>query len=223
MSIEVPPVSTGDTLEPRRLPTQNRSRKTVENILDAAAELLEEIGLKSFTTRHVATRTGISVSTLYHYFPNKHALLLALGKRIAKQQEALVSAVLMEHPPANWVEATEQTIDAVVQGRKTFTGAIAIRQAMQTHAELRDIDLAQDRRHAEMAVQRMISKGVQLPEERLRRIALVSVQIVTELLDSAILREPDSLDAVTREIKIVVRQYFSYYEKDFESNVEGMS
>ena len=68
-------------LKPRKQPLQRRSAQTVEDILEAAARILERDGLGAFTTNRVAERAGISIGSLYQYFPNKQALLAALIER----------------------------------------------------------------------------------------------------------------------------------------------
>lgn len=60
------------------MPQQERSRQTVAWILEAAAELFAERGYARATTNRIAARAGVSIGTLYQYFPNKDALVLAL-------------------------------------------------------------------------------------------------------------------------------------------------
>lgn len=64
----------------RRRPVQERSRRTVECILDAAVHVFGEKGYAA-TTNHVAERAGLSIGSLYQYFPDKDALLAALHAR----------------------------------------------------------------------------------------------------------------------------------------------
>lgn len=67
--------------EPRKRPRQRRSAETVDRILGAAARILDERGYAGTTTNHVAELAGVSIGSLYQYFPNKDALLVALAER----------------------------------------------------------------------------------------------------------------------------------------------
>jgi AcrR family transcriptional regulator len=63
------------------LPRQKRSRATVEDLLAAAVQVFEEHGYAAGTTNRIAERAGVSVGTLYQYFPNKEAVAVALLER----------------------------------------------------------------------------------------------------------------------------------------------
>ncbi len=68
-------------LEPRKQPVQSRSTASVEALLDATLQVLLRVGKEKLTTTLVAARAGVSVGTLYQYFPNKSALLQAALRR----------------------------------------------------------------------------------------------------------------------------------------------
>ena len=76
----------------RKTPVQRRSAATVEFVLDAAARILDEEGLAGLNTNAVARRAGISVGSLYQYFPGKEAIVSAL---ILKAHERIVDG--LEH------------------------------------------------------------------------------------------------------------------------------
>jgi AcrR family transcriptional regulator len=78
-------------LKARKQPLQKRSQETVAVILEAAARILEECGLEGYNTNAIAERGGISVGSVYQYFPNKDALTLALIERF---EDALLQSVL---------------------------------------------------------------------------------------------------------------------------------
>lgn len=65
-------------LEPRKPPVQRRSKATVEAILEAAAQVFEAHGYAAGTTNRIAMSAGVSIGTLYQYFPSKEALAVAL-------------------------------------------------------------------------------------------------------------------------------------------------
>lgn len=68
-------------LQPRKLPVQARSTASVDAILEATIQVLLSVGKERLTTTRVAARAGVSVGTLYQYFPNKSALLQAALRR----------------------------------------------------------------------------------------------------------------------------------------------
>ncbi|MFT3697881.1 MAG: helix-turn-helix domain-containing protein [Kofleriaceae bacterium] len=69
------------TTRRRKEPSQERSQELVEAILQAAIRVLEREGAARFTTIRVAEAAGVSVGSLYQYFPNKHAILFELQRR----------------------------------------------------------------------------------------------------------------------------------------------
>jgi AcrR family transcriptional regulator len=84
----------------RRSPRQTRSRATWEAILEAAAQILERHGAAALTTNRIAERAGVSIGSLYQYFPNKHAVLAELIRRelgsalLSGRLKALIAALV---------------------------------------------------------------------------------------------------------------------------------
>jgi AcrR family transcriptional regulator len=99
-------------IAPRRRPTQARSERTVELLLEAAARVLEEKGIEGYTTNAVAERCGVSVGSLYQYFPNKDsitsALVLKAHRQIVQHLDALRERIAGL--------PLQQAIEAMVQG-----------------------------------------------------------------------------------------------------------
>jgi len=93
---------------PRKQPRQERARHTVEAIIEASARILEEQGHGGFTTNAVAELAGVSIGTLYQYFPDKDALLGAL---IARETAHLVS----EAEAACLIAAGHEALDALIR------------------------------------------------------------------------------------------------------------
>jgi len=78
----------------RKKPSQVRSQVTVEAILDAAAQVFEARGYASGTTNHIARRAGVSIGSLYEYFPNKDAIVVALADRELERERQEILMVL---------------------------------------------------------------------------------------------------------------------------------
>ncbi|WP_257459529.1 TetR/AcrR family transcriptional regulator [Archangium lipolyticum] len=81
------------TLNPRKKPSQTRSAATVAAVLEAAARILETEGFEGYTTNAVARRAGISIGSLYQYFPSKDAITKALMLRETTTLLADVAAI----------------------------------------------------------------------------------------------------------------------------------
>src|SRR2546430_11946069 len=79
-------------LEPRLVPKQGRSVETRARILDAAARVFASCGYAKGTTNRVAEEAGMSVGSLYQYFPNKDAILVELARAHIQEGEALIAA-----------------------------------------------------------------------------------------------------------------------------------
>lgn len=114
--------------EPRKAPSQQRSRQTVERILDAAARLLDERGYAATTTNHVAELAGVSIGSLYQYFPNKDALLVALAEQHLEESSLQMAGRLAE------LRETEPGASEVV--RSLVELAVDLNESSRLHAIL---------------------------------------------------------------------------------------
>lgn len=83
-------------LRPRKKPRQERSRETVAAILEASARVFAEFGYAAGTTNRIAERAGVSIGSLYEYFPNKDALLVALMEAHVAEGQAILAAAAAE-------------------------------------------------------------------------------------------------------------------------------
>ncbi|MEI9886762.1 MAG: helix-turn-helix domain-containing protein [Rhizomicrobium sp.] len=80
----------------RRRPRQARARITYDSILEAAVQVLERSGPDGLNTNAVAERAGVSIGTLYQYFPGKEAILLAVARREIAAPRPGIAAVLLD-------------------------------------------------------------------------------------------------------------------------------
>ena len=97
---------------PRKQPRQARSQAMVEAILDAAARVLTEQGYARLTTNLVAERAGVSIGSLYQYFPNKESLVSALHARHVGQMHEVIASVLAHARPRSLRGAIKSLVRA---------------------------------------------------------------------------------------------------------------
>jgi len=107
----------------RRVPSQERSRRRVAEILDAAERIVVEDGVEALTTRGIATAAGVPIATLYQYFADKESVLIALAQRDMDEMDAEVAAAIaaLEAPTvAAVVRATMEAFVRVYHRRRAF-------------------------------------------------------------------------------------------------------
>ena len=98
-------------LKPRKTPSQSRARVTVDAIFEATIQVLLSQGMAGLTTTGVAERAGVSVGTMYQYFPNKQALVYALNERFLTTLAERVEATCARMQGRPVEEAAEALID----------------------------------------------------------------------------------------------------------------
>jgi AcrR family transcriptional regulator len=107
----------------RRTPAQARSRERVEKILDAASQVVVAQGVETLTTRTIAERAGIPVASLYQYFSDRDAVLLALVQRDTEEMDEQVRtdlAALEVLSVASLVATTMRAYLKVYDRRRDF-------------------------------------------------------------------------------------------------------
>ena len=124
----------------RRIPRQARAAETAEAILEGAAQILEANALAGFTTNAVAERAGVSIGTLYQYFADKNAILLALAKQQVELGLVDIARALsgeIDPTPAGRVRAMVRAAVHAFRGRQRARKAVMEAVLSQGHhAEL---------------------------------------------------------------------------------------
>ena len=104
-------------LEPRKSPVQARSAVTVAAILEATIQVLLSVGKERLTTTRVAMRAGVSVGTLYQYFPNKRALLQAVLKHHLDEVTNAIERVCSEQKGKTLEQMATALINAFLNAK----------------------------------------------------------------------------------------------------------
>lgn len=106
----------------RRLPVQKRSAERFERLLDACAELLDEVGYAGLTTKEVARRAEVPIGTLYQFFSDREGLIGALAARNLESFLGRVADRLEQEEPEGISGIVDVTVDEFVTMRRTVTG-----------------------------------------------------------------------------------------------------
>lgn len=124
------PSTSRSALDPRKVPRQARAAATVAAIVEAAARILEQEGLTSYTTNAIAERAGVSVGSLYQYFADRDSITKAL---IERETGALIDEVRGAIGASTGREGLERLI------------RIAVQHQLRRPALARLLDLEEDR------------------------------------------------------------------------------
>jgi len=193
----------------RRSPKQERSRRLVEAIVEAARITLVESGAQALTTVNVAARAGVSVGSLYQYFAGRDALLFAvLEDEVARFQRewrawrsATMSAPVAERI-AQGLALTLAHYRRLARSEPAFFLAHRdeIRRALRP-ARTRDV------KHARLGAREDLlrARGA-FVRERIDRVEITSFVMthgVQGLLDAALAHQPEILDAPELEAELV--------------------
>lgn len=106
----------------RNEPVQARSTARLTALLDAAAEVIDEIGFERLTTAMVAERAGASIGTVYRYFPDRIALLQALGARNLERVLTRSSDEIRNPEHADWLAALSAAFGVMVEAYRSEPG-----------------------------------------------------------------------------------------------------
>jgi AcrR family transcriptional regulator len=134
-------------LTPRKSPRQARSQATVDAILDATARVLVDRGYAAANTNLVAELAGVSVGSLYQYFPNKDSLVRALHDRHARRMNHVIDLAFAKCESQTLAQAFAGVIEALVDAHRVEAG---LHRVLETQlAGLGDLD---GRAEAEAAI-----------------------------------------------------------------------
>jgi AcrR family transcriptional regulator len=98
----------------RKQPKQARAAHTIEIIAEAASQILEREGEAALTTNRIAERAGVSIGTIYQYFPNKEAILVTLAMQEREAIKAQIIEELGRADPATFEDVTRRIIRAFI-------------------------------------------------------------------------------------------------------------
>lgn len=199
---------------PRREPQQARARETVEHIVATAADLLVDVGLPGFNTNRLAERAGITVPTVYRYFPDKIAILEELASRLIEAWQGWLDETLLADPKRDWREVWIGYIDAFVAGISAAPAGLAVRVALHSLPELREIEERDIRRLARLLSTALKQRDPSLDPRRVADVSGVLLTTAIAVLDQALSGSERKRARRIRELKEMQLAYLATLLED---------
>lgn len=190
----------------RRVPVQGRSVARVQRMLDACAEIVDEVGYEGLTTTLLAERAGVAIGSVYQFFPDKRAVVQALAERCLATYLERLTERSIDPGHTSWWDGVAAGIDEYVHMHRTVPG-------------FRTLNLATDSRHDHNAVitgriAEVLATRFDVPEsERLRLALAVAVETADALIKFAFRRNPDGDEQILTEVRSLIREYLHKHVK----------
>lgn len=134
----------------RRQPRQDRSRERVDTILGASQTLIGEKGLAALTMKEIAEASGMSLATVYHYFPNRSSVMAELYRRFSSDLTDQIADILVSIERfADVFRIADAIVDRYFSLLKLKPELQDLLNAIQADKELRGVDIAGTRQQAD--------------------------------------------------------------------------
>jgi AcrR family transcriptional regulator len=187
------PAKPQHAFKPRKQPVQARSEATVSALFEASIQVLLGVGYRRFTTTRVAERAGVSVGSLYQYFPNRQALITAVIERYLAGLRATIEQHCRELRGRPLDRQVTGLVEAVIAAKWEH---IEVSRAL--HEPLADIGGAELVRgsavKAAAAVAEVLRSCADASFRDVDRLALLIVIACSSLLQAAITDQTGALD-----------------------------
>jgi AcrR family transcriptional regulator len=176
-------------LNPRKSPRQRRSHQTVDRIVESAARIFDEAGYPDTSTNEIAAEAGVSIGSLYQYFPNKDAILVEIARRHVTSSLAALDELVQRfdaQKPLDQLVASVITL--LIDQHEHDRLHLLIAHRAPRSPEL-DQELERAQQHLVAVTERLLGQHGPTGRDRLLAAQLV-VAVVHAAIHDVILRHP---------------------------------
>ena len=198
------------TLNPRKFPSQGRAESTVEAILQAAAHILAGEGWEAVNTNRVAVEAGVSIGSLYQYFPGRDAILAELGRRHAFQIVEATRTALETTQDLPLLEAVRETIRAAIRLHEIDP---ALHRALEDETpSLGPLDwrAAADVQTHQIIWQSLALRSEEMGVQDFELLAFLAATIVEGVVHASMSARPDDLKNGQIEMELIETVMFVF-------------
>ncbi|MFE1752324.1 TetR family transcriptional regulator [Streptomyces anandii] len=189
----------------RRAPVQRRSAERLTRILDACADLLDEVGYDALSTRAVAVRAGVPIGSVYRFFGNKRAMADALAQRNLERYTERVGERLRDTGEAGWRAAMDAVLDEYLAMKRTAPGFSLVDFGNQIPVGAGQSQ--PNRRVADRLTGLLSGYLHREPDDDLRRTFLIAVETADTLIQLAFRVDPEGDEKIIAEMREMLRAY----------------
>lgn len=191
----------------RRAPVQRRSAERLTRILDACADLLDEVGYDDLSTRAVAQRAGVPIGSVYRFFGNKRQMADALAQRNLERFTEGVTARLGKSRGGGWRMAMDAVLDEYLAMKRTAPGFSLVDFGNQIPVGSRVAE--PNHRVADRLTDLLSGHLDREPDEDLRRTFLIAVETADTLVHLAFRVAPEGDERIIEEAREMLRAYLA--------------
>lgn len=191
----------------RRVPVQGRSVARVGRMLDACAELVDEVGYDGLTTTLLAERAGVAIGSVYQFFPDKRAIVQALTLRSLQGYLDRLATRLIEEDFAHWWDAVDAAIDEYIFMHRTVPGFRTLHFGDVVDIHLLDEELDNNAVIVANLAKLLVDRFGIPDAERLEFALAIAVETADALIKMAFRRKPEGDTLVLDEAKTLIKEY----------------
>jgi AcrR family transcriptional regulator len=196
---------------PRKLPRQERAKETVDSLLQATSKVLIRDGYDHASTNKIALKAGVSIGSLYQYFPNKQALVAELIDRHCEKMATVCREALRASADASLETAVHETVKAMVAAHSIDPKLHAvIKEQVPRVGKLQKLNELHDLM-GELVKEQLLRRSARLRVPDVELAAFLVVEVVDGLIHAAIdpRRKPRDPGRVIAEIADLVLAYLT--------------
>jgi AcrR family transcriptional regulator len=190
----------------RRVPVQGRSVARVNRMLDACAQLVDEVGYDGLTTTLLAERAGVAIGSVYQFFPDKRAIVQALTLRNLEAYLDRLAARLERESAGHWWGAVDAAIDEYIAMHRTTPGFRTLH-----FGDVVDVHLLDDEQDNNAVISNriaaMLRERYEVTGEKTEFALSIAVEAADALIKMAFRRDTEGDAAVLTEAKALIKEY----------------
>jgi AcrR family transcriptional regulator len=193
----------------RRVPVQGRSVARVQRMLDACADLVDEVGYEGLTTTLLAERAEVAIGSVYQFFPDKRAVVQALTLRNLEAYLGRLANRFAEVSFPHWWDGVDAAIDEYIAMHREVPGFRTLH-----FGDVVDVHLLDETRDNTAVITdlllQLLAGQFGMAETPGTRFALgIAVEVADALIKLAFRRSPEGDRATLHEAKVLVREYLN--------------